>query len=211
MSERSRRQQGRGWWLALVAGLLAIPASAHAHASVEGMGKFSAGLIHPLLTPSHLLILLGLGLWLGQHRPLQLRAPMLLFAPFSAAGLLMAGQLAIPEAWQLLLICLALGIAMLVVLSARLPAWAAQPLFAAAALAIGLDSGLDGSASVTTTAITLVATWLSLNLCIVNFAFYTSICPEHKWVQIGIRVAGSWMAAICLLLLAFSLKGKFLA
>ena len=172
------------------------------------MGLFTGGLIHPLITPAHLLILLGLGLWLGQHPPLLLRTPMLLFAPFSAAGLWLTTQMTVPPLWQPLLICLAFCIALVVTLSARLPAWAFKLVPALAAFSIGLDSGLDSGASATNTAITLIASWIALNLAVANFAFYTSICPQRQWLQIGIRVAGSWIAAICMLLLAFSLKGQ---
>ena len=53
---------------------------------------------------------------------------------------------------------------------------------------------------------TLFGTWVSLNLWIINFSFYTSICPQRKWVQIGLRIAGSWITAISLMVLAFALK-----
>ena len=174
------------------------------------MGAFSGGLVHPLITPPHLLILLGLGLWLGQQAPLRLRTPLLIFMPFSAAGLLMTTRLVMPQAGQPLLIGMALCIALLVALTARLAAWIRVPIFAATALAIGLDSGVDGGPSAAGVAITLFATWISLGLCLVNFSYYVSLCPQRRWVQIGIRVAGSWIAAICLLVLAFALKGKSL-
>lgn len=193
--------------LAVVLAGQSLPIQAWAHAQIQGMGDFSGGLLHPLLTPAHLLILLALGLWLGQQPPLQLHMPMLLFAPLSAAGLGLTLWMPMPPEWQAWLAAVALGIAILVVSAARLPRWAALPIFAMSALAIGLDSGLEAASSTTTVAITLLGTWISVNLCIVNFAYYTSLCPQHKkWVQTGIRVAGSWIAAICLLFLAFSLR-----
>ena len=175
---------------------------------MRGMGEFGGGFVHPLLTPSHLLILIGLGLWLGQQTPLRLKMPMLMFIPFSAAGLLLTTKFPMPISWQPILICLALAGGILVAMSAKLPAWVAAPVFAAGALAIGLDSGVDAATSATAIAKTLFATWISLNLWLVNFSFYTSLCPQKKWMQIGIRVAGSWIAAISLLVLAFALKTK---
>ena len=41
---------------------------------------------------------------------------------------------------------------------------------------------------------TLLATWLSLGLCLANTAFYTSMCPKRRWVQIAIRVLAAWAA-----------------
>lgn len=207
ISSRRQKKWNSGGPLFLLSLLILTP-SAHAHSSIAGMGLFAGGLIHPLITPVHLLILLGLGLWLGQHPPLLLRTPMLLFAPFSALGLWLTTQMTVPPLWQPLLICLAFCIAFVVTLSARLAPWAFKLVPAFAALVIGLDSGLDSGASVTNTAITLIASWIALNLAVVNFAFYTSLCPPRQWIQIGIRVAGSWIAAICMLLLAFFLKGQ---
>lgn len=196
---------GWGAFATLTSGLVFAP-SAHAHARTQGMGDFSGGLLHPLLTPAHLLILIGLGLWVGQRRPLQLRSPVMWFAPFSAAGLLLTTQFQMPMGWQAALPAFALGIALLVAIAARLPPRVSALIFACSGLMVGLDSGLDGGGTVIGTGMTLLGTWISLNLCLANIAFYTSICPQHKWVQTGIRVAGSWIAAICLLVLAFALQ-----
>ena len=204
-------QKLRSWRPAIFFFLLAIPATAHAHAALRGMGEFGGGFIHPLLTLPHVLILLGLGLWVGQHPPLRLKLPLLVFLPFSAAGLLLTTKFPMPAAWQPVLICVALCAGILVALSMRLPVWASAPLFATAAIAIGLDSGVDSAFSAGSIAKTLFATWISLNLWIVNFSFYTALCPQRKWVQIGIRIAGSWIAAISMMVLAFALKAKALA
>ena len=195
----------------LAAIALLVQTGAYAHGASAGMAGFGGGLIHPLITPAHLLLLLALGLWLGQQRPLALRLPALVFVPSAAVGLLATTRLALPPAWQALLLCLALAAALLLAISARLPSWAALPLLAASGLTLGLDSGVDRADSATALAITLLATWLSLGLCLVNFAYYTSLLPQRKWVQIGVRVAGSWLAAICLLVLAFALKSSLAA
>ncbi len=197
--------------IALAALALLAQNGAQAHGASAGMAGFGGGLIHPLITPAHLLLLLALGLWLGQQRPLTLRLPTLAFVPGAAIGLLATTRFAIPPAWQAVLLCLALVAALLLATSTRLPSWAALPLFAGAGLLLGLDSGVDSADSPTALSITLFAIWLSLGLCLVNFAYYTSLLPQRKWVQIGVRVAGSWLAAICLLVLAFALKSNLAA
>ena len=197
--------------IAAAALALLVQTSAQAHGASAGMAGFGCGLIHPLITPTHLLLLLALGLWLGQQRPLALRLPALVFVPGAAVGLLATTRLALPPGWQVVLLCLALAAALLLVTSARLPGWAALPLFAGAGLALGLDSGVDSADSTTALTITLLATWIGLNLCLVNFAYYTSLLPQRKWIQTGVRVAGSWLAAICLLGLAFTFRNGFAA
>jgi hydrogenase/urease accessory protein HupE len=195
----------------LAALALLAQSSAQAHGASAGMAGFGGGLIHPLITPAHLLLLLALGLWLGQQRPLTLRLPALAFVPGAAIGLLVTTRFTLPPAWQAVLLCMALVAALMLATSTRLPSWATLPLFAGAGLALGLDSGVDSADSPTALAITLLATWLGLGLCLVNFAYYTSLLSQRKWVQIGVRVAGSWLAAICLLVLAFAFKSNLAA
>ena len=177
-----------------------------AHGASAGMAGFGGGLIHPLITPAHILLLLALGLWLGQQRPLALREPAVVFVTAAAVGLLLTTYLPLLLAWQPVLMVLALIGALLLATSTRLPAWAALPLIAGAGLALGLDSGVDSADSTPALAFTLLATWIGLCLCLVNFAYYTSLLPQRKWIEIGVRVAGSWLAAICLLGLAFTFR-----
>ena len=96
------------WRLAIFFFFLAAPLTVEAHTTLRGMGEFGGGFIHPLLTLPHILILLGLGLWVGQHPPLRLKLPLLFFLPFSAAGLLLTTKFPMPAAWQPVLICVAL-------------------------------------------------------------------------------------------------------
>ena len=91
-------------------------------------------------------------------------------------------------------------------LAVPLPTAVRLVICAAAGLALGLDSGVDVGTAGIATAKTLFATWVCLTLCVANVAFYSSRLPKHQWVQIGIRVVGSWIVAIALLMLAFSLK-----
>ena len=47
--------------------ILITPGTALAHGSIEGIGDFYSGILHPALVPAHLLVLLSLGLLLGQQ------------------------------------------------------------------------------------------------------------------------------------------------
>ena len=88
----------------------------------------------------------------------------------------------------------------------RLPTWAYVIVGAAAGLALGMDSGVDPGTTGVATAKTLAATWVSLFVWVVNLAFYSARLPMYQWVQIGVRVAGSWIVAIAFLMLAFALR-----
>jgi urease accessory protein len=183
-----------------------LPTHAFAHATVKGMSDFINGGIHPLLTPAHMLILLGLGLSLGQHVPFKPALALLVFAPCSALALALTARFTtvVP---QPVLILIALCAGAVVALGKQLPAFARGALFAAGALAIGLDSGVetDGGAAMNKT---LVGTWVSLVVCTFTIAWYASLAAaqNRKWIHIALRVVGSWIVAISLLMLAFALR-----
>lgn len=184
--------------------LFAFPADAHAHLTLKGTDELYAGFLHPLYTPAHLLLVLALGLLAGQHPPLNLGIPMFVFMPVVAAALLltMAGTtLMVHQSVPIALTCCA---GVLVALQKPIPPFACRALFGLSALTLGLDSGVEeGSAWVV--AKTLFGTWFSLVLFMVWLASATH-WPHKPEVRIGVRIAGSWLVAISLLMLAFSLR-----
>lgn len=192
--------------LLLVSGFfLTLTGTAHAHNSVEGMGEIANGVLHPLMTPAHLLILLGLGLLLGQRVPMDLKTPLRVFAPASALALALTATGEIPGVYPPLLIGIALGIGILVGLAVKLPRVATGLVCAAAAVCIGLDSAVETGNGFTAFK-TLIGTWLGMNSAVVYLAICVSHGADKPWARTGIRVVGSWIIAISLLVLAFSLR-----
>lgn len=53
---------------------------------------------------------------------------------------------------------------------------------------------------------TLAGTWISLTVLLADIANYASFCTKKHWLKVGIRVIGSWIIAVALLMLAFSLR-----
>lgn len=91
-----------------------------------------------------------------------------------------------------------------VALEMPVPLMASRALFAAAAFAIGFDSGPEkGSAAVVIK--TLVGTWLMVIFLLFDVAYYTSLATRSHWPKVGVRIVGSWIIAISLLILALSL------
>jgi urease accessory protein len=175
--------------------------------TAPGMGDFISGVLHPWMTPTHLLILLALGLGLGQHVPLRLGLPLKVFVPVAALGLALTLGRWFATVPVPILIAIALAAALVVVLEVRLPSPAQAVLLGAAALAIGLDSGVETGGPFTIFK-TLLGTWVSLGIGLVNLGYYVSLAAEKRkqWISIGIRVAGSWIVAVALLMLAFALR-----
>ena len=186
--------------------MLAFPADAAAHTTMAGANHFTGGILHPLMTPAHVLILLALGVSLGQHVPLRSGVLLRVFAPSAsiALALTMTGWIPIHPA---LLAVIALGAGAVVAIGKPLPSFARCTLFSAGALAIGLDSGVETGGTATVIS-TLLGTWIGLLLFLFAIAYYASLAAERKrqWIDIALRVAGSWNVAISLLMLAFALR-----
>ncbi len=185
---------------------LLVSTRAEAHTPIKGAGEVVSGFLHPFFTPTHLLVLLSVGLLLGQRLPLRLQWPLSVFAAFAAVGLSITAIYAVAGVPQSILIALGLCAGGLVALAVPLPSWVRLTACAAAGLALGSDSGADPGTTGMVMARMLFATWVSLTLCVGNTAFYSSRLPSYQWVQTGIRVVGSWIVAIALLMLAFALR-----
>ena len=188
-----------------VALLLAVPATAGAHTVISGVGPYISGVLHPFTTPAHLLLLLGLGLMLGQHAPLGLKTPLAVFLPLSALALALTTTGLVKTVYPPVLISLALLAGALVALGKPLPARAGGVVFALAALALGLDSAADNATGWGIVK-TLLGTWTGLIILLADTAYYSSRFTRWQWQRVGLRVAGSWITAASLMILAFALR-----
>ena len=158
-----------------VAALLALSStSAHAHIMMEGAGELTNGALHPLMTPGHALVLLGVGLLCGQNMRGPWRNPLPAFAPALAVALLatLSGFLT-GELPQPLVVALALGLAALVALEVRLPRKATVALTLLAALVVGLDSGAETGTTAAKLK-TLAGTWVTAHAVV----FYIAACAS---------------------------------
>jgi urease accessory protein len=191
------------FWLTLAITLIVAP-SAQAHLMNTGFGPFYDGLTHLFVTPEDLLPVIALGLLAGLRGPRFGRA--VLFAlPVawlvgSAAGLLLAPQVTLPVAETI--VTIALG--------ALLAADCPLPIAAVGGLAIllGLLHGsLNGSELPKTNAsgqISAVGVAAAL-FVVVSLLAGQAASVRVPWVRVAVRVTGSWIAAIGLLLLGWSL------
>lgn len=130
---------------------------------------------------------------------------MLVFVSASAVALLLTFTGWVSNVYPPVLLGLALGAAVLVALEKKIPPTGLHALLAVAALVIGLDSAVESSSTVSVLK-TLAGTWISLGVLLADIAIYASFCTKKQWLKVGIRVIGSWIIAIALLVLAFSLR-----
>jgi hydrogenase/urease accessory protein HupE len=179
--------------------------NAQAHLAIKGLDEFGNGALHPFITPAHALIVVALGLLIGQQVPLTLKAPIIALASASAAALLFTATGWVSWIYQPILIGLALGIAVLVAVEVKLPRNVLAAVCALGVAGICLDSRAESGTTLAVTK-TLLGTWLSLNLAVPYLAICASNGTDRPWARTAIRVVGSWIVAISLMVLAFAFR-----
>lgn len=191
---------------ALGAVLAAGAATAHAHSSAKGIGDFYAGFLHPLTAPEHVIPFFALGILAAQQAPRgQISLPVFWIALMAGAALALVAPAIPGVAFANILSALVLG--GLIALYKPLPAIA---LFVLAA-AFGLTHGhANGEAITNGIRFYLFIPGLALAaLAASGYGLvFTDWLLRRKtgWITIAVRVAGSWIAAIGMLVLAGSWK-----
>jgi urease accessory protein len=184
--------------------LFLAPSSAEAHSDLR-LGPFGAGILHPLETLPHLLVLIALGLLLGRRPPFRLGPLLGIFAPVSALALLITLADHAAPVPALLPIGLAIALGALLASGRTTSQILDSTLLAIVALLIGLDSSFTNPSALVVAKV-LFGNWVCLLVIIGYVAFYTSLLPPRPWTQLASRVAGSWIVAAGLLVLVLSLK-----
>jgi urease accessory protein len=192
------------FWLLLAITMIVAP-SAHAHLMNTGFGPFYDGLTHLFVTPEDLLPVIALALLAGLRGPRFGRA-VLLALPVawlagSAAGLLLAPQVTLPLAETI--VTIALG--------ALLAADCPLPIAIVSGLAIllGLLHGsLNGSELPKTTSSGQIS---AAGVAVALFVLVSLLAGQAAsvrvpWARVAVRVAGSWIVAIGLLMLGWAMR-----
>jgi urease accessory protein len=194
--------------LLLLAALLGVAGEAAAHGSVQGLGNFFSGIVHPLLEPAHAMALLVLGLLIGRQGLKNSQPALPGFVLALVAGLVAAGADRGLDTSAFVLAAAALtGLA--VAGAQKLPPLATAAVAACLGLGIGLDSrpqGLDGSAM----AVMLLGIAIGCCVWLLNVIGLVHQL-RRAWLQVLVRVVASWVSAAAVLVLALWVAGRPLA
>jgi hypothetical protein len=170
-----------------------------AHSPIMGIGGVFGGVIHALLIPEHGLGLLALSLVLGRQHQAARRAGLLIFAAALTCGLL-AAALTGEEMLAADILLVATGILGLLVAAAWMPPFLALPLAALAGLTLGMDSKPDGVSAAEAIRM-LIGSGIGAVLALAIVA-EGSVYLRGNISLIAARVAGSWIAAIGIMVLS---------
>ncbi len=191
----------RALTLLLCSGLIVLPAGAQAHLVNSGLGPFYDGSLHLLLSPGDLLGLIAIALLAGLHGPATGRlVTMTMPACWLIAGLFGMQLPAMPDLlWLTMLAFVIVGL--LVAGDVKLPPSAVALLAALYGLLQGLQNGstLASIGADLTSLFGIVMTSLVVALLIAAAV----VMLQAPWARILIRVAGSWLVAVGVMMLAF--------
>ncbi len=158
------------------------------------------GLLHPLVTPAHVIALASLGLVAGRNTLSVIAAIVAAFALGIAIGVgaLASGAGETPAGDVLLAVAALCGL--IAATGVAAPVVLAAPAALASGVALGLDSPPD-SVKFGEAVAMLIGTACGGIAALMVIAFL-AFPMARRWQGIAVRVAGSWIAAISILALA---------
>lgn len=183
--------------------LASLPSIASAHTPIEGVGSFYGGMLHPIVVPAHLLLLVGLGLWIGQQGIRHIEVGLPGFVAGLAFGLPCAGLGWVTYIPAPVLLAPAALAGLWVASAWRLPREAIGVGAVASGLLIGLDSAPE-TAEGREAVLMLIGVALGAGFVLIHELALTEFF-RRPWQRVAVRIAGSWVAAIALMVLALSL------
>ena len=189
----------------LALGAALLPAAAKAHLVTTGLGPVYDGISHVLVSPDDLVPVIAMALLAGLNGPAAGRRTLFVLTGAwlagGVAGFLAAGP-AIPGAATTASF-LVLGV--LVAADRRL----APTAVALIASALGILHGWLNGAGIATSgreALALAGIGAAVFVVVALVAAFVSSL-KAGWTRVAVRVAGSWVAAIGLLMLGWGLRG----
>ena len=202
---RMRRPRLNLSWLAITV-TLALAPSAQAHLMNTGFGPFYDGLTHLFVTPEDLLPVIALALLAGLRGP-HFGRWVLFVLPVawlvgSTASVWLAPQLTLPG----LDIILTIGLGALLAADRPLPFAFVVGLAILLGLVRGILNGSELAKSPSSGEMVAVGVTVGL-FVLVSLLAGQAASVRVRWARVAVRIAGSWIAAIGLLMLGWATRG----
>jgi hydrogenase/urease accessory protein HupE len=189
----------------LAAGLLISPSAAYAHLVNSGLGPFYDGALHLLLSPVDLLALIAITLLAGSGgaRAGRWTAVVLPLAWLIAGFIGLESGAGLESTWFSVISLLVFG--GLVASGSQLAPAVVATLAALYGAANGLLNG-SALASLGAGFVSLMGSAATVMLVTLLGAAYV-VSLRSAWTRVVVRVAGSWVAAIGILMLGWTIQG----
>jgi urease accessory protein len=192
------------WILASLLVWTCCPGQANAHLVNSGLGPFYDGIAHLFVTPEDVLTAVALALFAGLGGKPCGRVVLFVLPAAWLAGALVGRLITLSGGVPVVNAAVLIMLGVLVAADRRLP----QALVAGAALACGLLNGvLNGAALTGAEASNLAAAGISCGVFVIVALVAGQVAAlEKEWSRIMVRVAGSWIGAIGLLMLGWATR-----
>ncbi len=197
--------RSRLWWM--LASLLlwaSCPGQASAHLVNSGLGPFYDGIAHLFVTPEDVLVVIALALLAGLGGQRYGRAVLFVLPAAWLAGAVAGRMTELSSGLPLLTAALLIVLGVLVAADRRLP----LAFVAGFALACGLVHGcFNGGAlaGVSGGGLAVVGIVCAVFVVVALVAGQV-VLLQKEWARITVRVAGSWIGAIGLLMLGWAAR-----
>jgi urease accessory protein len=194
----------RGVLWVLIGAACLVSSRADAHLMNTGFGPFYDGLAHPLLTVDDLLPVLAIALLAGLGGARSGRWVVFVLPAAWLAGMTAGRMLASHETAAGFTSLLTIALGALVATDRRLP----LPAVAGGAIVLGLVHGWQNGAGLARAGAGLTSLLgVGCTLFVVATLLAAGVVSLRRpWMRIVVRVAGSWIAAIGLLMLGWSMR-----
>ena len=201
----STRHSGTRSFLVTIAFALIAAPAAQAHLMNTGFGPFYDGLMHFLMTPEDLLPVIALALFAGLRGPRFGRIVLFSLPLAWLTGSIVASSLEFPQFTvpvTMTLVTIALGL--LLAADKPLP----PALITGIAILLGLLHGsVDGSELSRTRSSEIITAGAAIAIfLIVSLLGGQAASIRVTWARVALRVVGSWIVAIGILMLGWSLR-----
>lgn len=176
--------------------LTPLPAFAH---PMKGVGDFYAGMLHPVTTLETVLPIVVLSLLAGQQRRETAITLLLTFPGALVFGALLAGVGNTPSYLPILQLVLTASFGILVAVAKPVPAW----LLVGLGMTLGLSAGWTNAAEISgeVSPFRFIAGLAVVGLLLIVYGIGLVRHLKVAWTQIAVRVVGSWIAAVSILVL----------
>ena len=202
MSGLNRNSLTQSVWIVAVT---CVGTPAGAHGTLAGGGGFYAGAMHPFLAWEHLLLLIGLGLLLGRKRPVD-RWPLVFLAVGLASGLVMGFGGVVWSGTAIAVLVGGVAAGLCLALAVPLPRAAGAGAGMAIGLAVGVDTGVPVDPGTVPAAVWYASGGLFVAVFLIVLNAMALANAAGTRYAIVLRVAGSWIAAATLMVLAFEFR-----
>jgi hydrogenase/urease accessory protein HupE len=179
------------------------PSLVLAHSPIEGVNSFYNGILHPLFVPAHLLLLLALGIFIGQHGVERYRSALRLFLAAIIVGLTVAWFVSnTPVELYLLSGSAIFGI--LIAANKSIDNYVILFIVLITGFCLGIDSAQETESGMDRL-VALLGSGVGVLLLLGFSVLLVDNLNMKNWQKIGVRIVGSWIAASAFLVLALSL------